>query len=183
MTPLIVGGSLTDRRAAGLVAIRTRPRMWHIRHTCPRPPSLVDRCLLPSILRRAIRSWTGMSRSSAVVAVAAALGVALLLIGPATWVGVSLTSGAGRRTADGGANGDVWPRAAASAAMVAGRAGFGWRLVAGDGFAGGGFRAMAASAASHQPSAGRATGNLGQATAAVAALAASRRQRRRRACR
>ncbi len=161
-----------DRRAAGLVAFHAPPATPRC---CPPP---VDRCLLS--IRRAMHSRTGC-RSSAVAVVATALGVALLLLGPATWVGVSLASGAG----------GTLPTAGPSASLAQG-GGFGGN--GGPRGLGGGrspptasspvARAMAASAASHQPSAGRATDNLGRATAAVARpLAASPMATAARACR
>lgn len=82
MTPLIVGGSLAIAavliwyrlaRASGSMSYTSAPAYVASRN------QLVDR----------------FTRSSATVVVATALGVALLLIGPATWVGVSLASGAG----------------------------------------------------------------------------------------
>jgi hypothetical protein len=89
MTPLIVGGSLL---IAALLAWWRYARMGTHGSTMieehgevvaapaytPRN-ALVDR----------------LARSSAVAVVAMALGVGLLLLGPATWVGVSLASGAG----------------------------------------------------------------------------------------
>ncbi|HKT37991.1 MAG TPA: hypothetical protein VJR48_06430, partial [Ktedonobacterales bacterium] len=75
MTPLIVGGSLL---LAALLA------WWRYAHASA---AAVDAPRDPLVGR--------LVRSSAVAVVATALGVALLLLGPATWVGVSLASCAG----------------------------------------------------------------------------------------
>ncbi|HEY7342977.1 MAG TPA: glycosyltransferase family 39 protein [Ktedonobacterales bacterium] len=75
MTPLIVGGSLL---IAALLA------WWRYAHTSAAPGDSPRNALVDHLVR-----------SSAVAVVATALGVALLLLGPATWVGVSLASGAG----------------------------------------------------------------------------------------
>ncbi|HEY1387423.1 MAG TPA: glycosyltransferase family 39 protein [Ktedonobacterales bacterium] len=94
MTPLIVGGSLLIAallawwrytRLAIQVSAPTAPAVLEERGEIVDAPVYTPRNALVDRL----------TRSSAVAAVAVALGVALLLLGPATWVGVSLASGAG----------------------------------------------------------------------------------------
>lgn len=95
MTPLIVGGSLAV--AALLIA-------WLLAHH----PADTSAATVPAVIsdgeegmsvpvytpprNRLVDRFT---RSSATVVVATVLGVTLLLLGPATWVGISLASGAG----------------------------------------------------------------------------------------
>ncbi len=94
MTPLIVGGSLLIAallawwRYAGMAmhaSASTAPAMLDERGEIVDAPIYTPRNALVDRL----------ARSSATAVVATALGVALLLLGPATWVGVSLASGAG----------------------------------------------------------------------------------------
>ncbi|HET8905402.1 MAG TPA: glycosyltransferase family 39 protein [Ktedonobacterales bacterium] len=97
MTPLIVGGSLL---IAWLLI------WWRITQTAtaesaasaPAPVLATDgddQGLAPMYVPPRNPLVERMVRSSAVALVATALGIALLLVGPATWVGVSLASGAG----------------------------------------------------------------------------------------
>jgi 4-amino-4-deoxy-L-arabinose transferase-like glycosyltransferase len=93
MTPLIVGGSLLI--AALLV-------WWRIAHTATAEPAtsapaLVtdDQALAPTNVPPRNPLVERGVRSSTVTLAATALGIALLLVGPATWIGVSLAIGAG----------------------------------------------------------------------------------------
>jgi 4-amino-4-deoxy-L-arabinose transferase-like glycosyltransferase len=95
MTPLVVVGSLL------IVALLV---WWSIAHTATTEsaesaPALVTDSvdLTPSSMYTPPRNLLveRIARSSALAFVATALGIALLLVGPATWVGVSLASGAG----------------------------------------------------------------------------------------
>jgi 4-amino-4-deoxy-L-arabinose transferase-like glycosyltransferase len=94
MTPLIVGGSLLIAallawwryaRIATHTSASTMPAVIEERGEPVDAPVYTPRNALVDRL----------ARSSAVAVVATALGVGLLLLGPATWVGVSLASGAG----------------------------------------------------------------------------------------
>jgi 4-amino-4-deoxy-L-arabinose transferase-like glycosyltransferase len=90
MTPLIVGGSLL---LAALLA------WWRYAHTSAAAVDAPRNLLVDRLVR-----------SSAVAVLATALGVALLLLGPATWVGVSLASGAGGTLPTAGPSADVAQR-------------------------------------------------------------------------
>lgn len=125
MTPLIVGGSLL---IAALLA------WWHY----ARIATHTSASTMPAVIEERGEIMTApaytpgnargdrLVRSSAIAMVATALGVALLLLGPATWVGVSLASGAG----------GTLPTAGPSASLAQG--GFGGNGGSLRGFGGGG---------------------------------------------
>jgi 4-amino-4-deoxy-L-arabinose transferase-like glycosyltransferase len=94
MTPLIVGGSLL---IAALLAWWRYARI--ATHTLtPTMPAVIEErgeIVDAPIYTPRHALVDRLVRTSAVAVVATALGVGLLLLGPATWVGVSLASGAG----------------------------------------------------------------------------------------
>jgi 4-amino-4-deoxy-L-arabinose transferase-like glycosyltransferase len=94
MTPLIVGGSLL---IAALLAWWRYAQMATHASGSILPPVIEERGEIVDAPIYTPRNALvdRLVRSSAIAMVATALGVALLLLGPATWVGVSLASGAG----------------------------------------------------------------------------------------
>ncbi len=161
MTPLIVGGSLTV--AALLVWWRLAHAPANVAYTAyTSAPAIAGGSLPAPVYTPPRNSFVDrMGRSSATVAVVAALGVALLLIGPATWVGVSLTSGAVGALPTAGPTATL-AQSGGNGGFGGGPQGFGGngggRGFAGGGFPGGGFT---------PPTSGQGNGPLGSGSGAT----------------
>ena len=157
MTPLIVGGSLTV--AALLVWWRLAHAPANVAYTAyMSAPAIAGGSLPTPVYTPSRNSFVDrFTRSSATVVVATALGVALLLIGPATWVGVSLTSGAGGTLPTAGPTATL-AQSGGSGGFGGGRGGFGGALVAGAGS----LAVVSLVADSHHRPSARATGHWGR---------------------
>jgi 4-amino-4-deoxy-L-arabinose transferase-like glycosyltransferase len=161
MTPLIVGGSLTV--AALLVWWRLAHAPANVAYTAYMSAPAITGGSLPTPVYTPSRNLfvDRFTHSSATVVVATALGVALLLIGPTTWVGVSLTSGAGSALPTAGPTATL-AQSGGSGGFGGGRGGFGGagggRGFAGGGFPGGGFT---------PPTIGQGNGPLGAGNGAT----------------